>query len=285
MDQKDSAILDDSLTQTQSASSIFYSHHQNQGADHLWSKMAGVDPLHAVAAWKGGNLYDGKAWPKLLQEIRDQLSGTILDAGCGYGRLSIPLALERKERRIVGLDSSQTMLEIFRQEVVKHKGLDQQITLVQGGLERLPFQDASFDVVLSSAVLLHNPYPAVAQIIDEFYRVLKPGGRLILVGSFPNLANLQGIINRFYSWLHPHKNGPVRSFSRNHVQKLMNSFSRVEISAEGLLLLPPSLLKVFPFPLLKKAIKKINQLFTRFAFSFFAKTGFFVIHHDVCARK
>lgn len=91
---------------------------------------------------------------------------SILEIGCGYGkqlrairrRLSVPM---------VGLDFSPTQLG---QAGVYLDGLDQ-IELVLGTGARLPFADQSFDLVLTSAVILHNPPPIAEQMRKEVIRV------------------------------------------------------------------------------------------------------------------
>jgi phosphatidylethanolamine/phosphatidyl-N-methylethanolamine N-methyltransferase len=99
----------------------------------------------------------------------------ILEVGVGTG-LSLP-AYARKHR-IVGLDISQPMLRRAKARVAAQK-----LTNVEGlavmDAERLALEDASFDVVVAQYVITAVPNPEGT--LDEFVRVLKPGGEIVLV--------------------------------------------------------------------------------------------------------
>jgi phosphatidylethanolamine/phosphatidyl-N-methylethanolamine N-methyltransferase len=101
--------------------------------------------------------------------------GRILEVGVGTG-LSLP-AYARKHR-IVGLDISQPMLRRAKVRVAAQK-----LTNVEGlavmDAEGLALQDASFDVVVAQYVITAVPNPEGT--LDEFVRVLKPGGEIVLV--------------------------------------------------------------------------------------------------------
>lgn len=91
--------------------------------------------------------------------------GRVLDAGCGTGRL-LGLATH-------GVDGSSKMLDLARQ---RYPGKD----IKHCTLDTLPFLDESFDVVFCMHVCMHLPVESIRTILTEFYRVLRPGGRLIL---------------------------------------------------------------------------------------------------------
>ncbi len=91
----------------------------------------------------------------------------VLDAGCGSGRV-FRYRLEPAPARIVGVDITA--------ELRDNPNID---CPVRGDVQTLPFRDASFDVVLSSHLAEHLPEPERA--FAEMARVLKPGGRLLLL--------------------------------------------------------------------------------------------------------
>lgn len=95
---------------------------------------------------------------------------SILEVGCGYGK-QIRAIRERLDVPIVGLDFSPTQLEQARGYL---SGIED-LTLVLGSGNRLPFDSRSFDLVLTSAVILHNP-PEVAEAIRA--EVVRVAGRL-----------------------------------------------------------------------------------------------------------
>ncbi|MGH3859058.1 class I SAM-dependent methyltransferase [Actinokineospora sp.] len=102
-----------------------------------------------------------------------QASGEVLEVAVGTGR-NLPFYPEGV--RLTGLDFSAAMLDIARARVLEtsHK-----VTLIQGDAQRLPFDDSSFDTVVCTLGLCGVPDERGA--IAEMHRVLRPGGRLLLL--------------------------------------------------------------------------------------------------------
>jgi SAM-dependent methyltransferase len=99
----------------------------------------------------------------------------VLDAGCGTGHTALAFAPHVAE--VVGVDLTEAMLEQGRR-LAAERGLTN-VSFREGDVERLPFPDASFDIVTSRYSAHHYPHPAVA--LSEFARVLRPGGSFLLV--------------------------------------------------------------------------------------------------------
>ncbi|HXI45233.1 MAG TPA: class I SAM-dependent methyltransferase [Candidatus Acidoferrales bacterium] len=105
----------------------------------------------------------------------------ILDVGTGTGALAIAALRRWPRSRLTGLDPSSAMLELATAEAVRSlpPAVHRRFTTVAGVADRLPFADATFDVVLSSFVL--QLVPSRAGALREMSRVLRPGGRLAWV--------------------------------------------------------------------------------------------------------
>jgi SAM-dependent methyltransferase len=98
--------------------------------------------------------------------------GEALDVGCGTGALAARLAEAGYE--MAGIDPSQGMLEVLRQKAPA-------IQAVQASGTDLPFDDDSFDLVLSVATLHHIADPDdVRRTLTEMVRVAKPSGRILV---------------------------------------------------------------------------------------------------------
>jgi len=108
-------------------------------------------------------------------EAAERIGGRILEVGVGTG-ISLPDYSRRN--RIVGVDISEAMLEKARHRVTA-VGLAHVEALEVMDAERLNFPDDSFDVVVAQYVVTAVPNPEAA--LDEFARVLKPGGEIILL--------------------------------------------------------------------------------------------------------
>ncbi len=112
----------------------------------------------------------------ILDRIRDISYPRVLDVATGTARL--PLALLRQpdfRGHVVGLDPSAKMLEQAQRKTV---WLRDRLDLIRQRAERLPFRDASFDVVACLEALEFMPDPRRA--VAEMVRVLRPGGLLLV---------------------------------------------------------------------------------------------------------
>jgi ubiquinone/menaquinone biosynthesis C-methylase UbiE len=104
---------------------------------------------------------------------------SVLDVACGTGTLAI--AAKRKvatDGSVIGVDASVEMIERARIKA-ERVGLD--LTFVEAAAQELPFGDDRFDVVTGTLMLHHLPKPARSSFAREARRVLKPGGRLLLI--------------------------------------------------------------------------------------------------------
>jgi ubiquinone/menaquinone biosynthesis C-methylase UbiE len=115
------------------------------------------------------------AWDRVFALIQGGRSGLdALDIGCGTGFLSLELA--RRGHRVTGIDFAPAMLALARQKAMQ-AGAD--IHFEEADAENLPLPPLSFDLVVTRHVLWTLPHPEAA--IDEWIRVLRPGGRLAVI--------------------------------------------------------------------------------------------------------
>lgn len=97
----------------------------------------------------------------------------VADLGCGTGEVARELA--PRVRRVVGVDRSPAMLDAARRSLASHDNVD----LREGTLEEIPISDGSVDAALTLLVLTY--VPDLARALSEAKRVLRPGGRLVVV--------------------------------------------------------------------------------------------------------
>ena len=126
-------------------------------------------------------IYDLVFGPALSQGRKDSIAaaervgGRILDVGVGTG---ISLKDYSGKHRVVGVDYSEPMLRKAQQRVKEHKLKHVEALAVMDGT-RLGFPDGAFDAVLAQYVITTVPDPEGT--LDEFARVTRPGGEIILV--------------------------------------------------------------------------------------------------------
>lgn len=112
----------------------------------------------------------------------------ILDAGCGIGGACRVLA-SRFDCRVTGIDLSEEFIRTAR-ELTRHTGLNEKVGVQTASVLDMPFEPETFDALLCQHILMNIQDKARA--LSEFFRVLKPGGVLILhelsAGGNPNLA-------------------------------------------------------------------------------------------------
>ena len=121
-----------------------------------------------------------EAYVSVAKQVATVISeGVLLEVGPGPAFISIEIARLIPHAQIIGLDISETMIGIARRNVVE-ADLSAQIIFRQGDAAKMPFDDETFDFVVSSGSLHHWSKPV--QVFDEIYRVLKPG-RLALISD------------------------------------------------------------------------------------------------------
>jgi SAM-dependent methyltransferase len=169
----------------------FWKAWRTRGAEYAWHKLLRRG-LRRWPAWKrrwlyadprrywtlrGGDDYfreqEGQpARSRRAEWMAERLARyqprSILEVGCGYGKLLHELRA-RLDVPLVGIDFSPTQLQRARD----YLGGRDEIELLLGRGECLPFPDASFDMVVTSAVILHNPPPVAERMRREILRVAR----------------------------------------------------------------------------------------------------------------
>lgn len=165
---------------------------RHRGSRYLWHKALRRS-LGRWPGWKRRLLYADprdywtlRGGPEYFREQEDQPARdarsqwlaarlasyaptSVLEVGCGYGKQLRALHARLPGVPLVGLDFSPTQLDLARSYVADLPG----VGLLLGSGTRLPFPDQSFDLVLTSAVILHNPPPAAEAIRLEVLRVAR----------------------------------------------------------------------------------------------------------------
>lgn len=128
-----------------------------------------------------------KDYPDVLKELEKEPFTDLLDCGCGPAPTLTLLHEKYPEKHYTGIDLTPEMIE-----VAKSKNMES-VELVVGDCENLPFADQSFDVVICCQSFHH--YPNVQNFFNSVYRVLRPGGRLILRDMTAKTAFGRGFFN------------------------------------------------------------------------------------------
>lgn len=155
----------------------------------------------------------------------------VLDVGTGDGTYAIE-AVERGAI-VTALDLEQEMLDAVRARAAS-RGVE--VTLQQGRAERLPFEDASFDVVIAVTVLCF--VPDAQRAVREMARVLTPGGRVVLgeLGRF----SVWAAERRVRGWLGASTWRQAQFWSRSELAALAQGAGLHAASMRGSVFFPPS---------------------------------------------
>ncbi|MDR4948155.1 class I SAM-dependent methyltransferase [Neobacillus cucumis] len=136
--------------------------------------MGGLTYFDFLAKFGVGGAHPGGI--HLTQNILSQENisekSVILDAGCGTGQTAAYL-YQQYRANVFGIEINPIMVEKAKS---RFQTLQLPISLIQGSIEEVPFADNTFDFILSESVLAFVNKPKALQ---EFYRVLKKGGRLL----------------------------------------------------------------------------------------------------------
>jgi ubiquinone/menaquinone biosynthesis C-methylase UbiE len=106
-----------------------------------------------------------------------ELTGHLLDVGCGPGNIALKIARHCPRLTIAGLDRSQNMVQAARRAAAE-QGLERRVFFQTASADRIPFASSAFNVVLSNSVLHHLAAPSKA--LGEMRRVAKPAGAILV---------------------------------------------------------------------------------------------------------
>jgi ubiquinone/menaquinone biosynthesis C-methylase UbiE len=139
-----------------------------------------TDPYSNVDAW----MYDKMFAPAVLDMVRQELTtwcaalrpgARVLDVGCGGGQMALAMMAQRSDIHITGIDLSAAQVKRARK---RSKDLGDRARYEVASALELPFDDGSFDAVLSVTSIKHWPSPLHG--MQESLRVLRPGGDLFV---------------------------------------------------------------------------------------------------------
>jgi len=118
-----------------------------------------------------------RVYRKLAQDVAKLApeKATILDVGTGPGVLLMELAARRPDLRLTGIDLSADMVAAATKNLAPH---GERVNVRVGDVTTLPFEDRSFDLIVSSLSLHHWDDPDAAK--PELARVLRQGGRVVI---------------------------------------------------------------------------------------------------------
>jgi SAM-dependent methyltransferase len=163
--------------------------------------------FRAFDALREGEDCEPYAFSEAIHGYGNAAGRKVLDVGCGNGYVLYQYA--RHGAEVYGVDITPTAVWVSKQRF-ELAGLPAQFDVIDG--ERLPYADATFDIVCSMGVLHHISDPT--PLVNEIYRVLKPGGQLIAMlyhrHSWKNLVLL-----RLLRYLHPVYRGKTQQQALN----------------------------------------------------------------------
>jgi ubiquinone/menaquinone biosynthesis C-methylase UbiE len=174
-----------------------------------FTKAAGVYEIDQAGVYKMCK----KDYPDVLAELEKEPFTDLLDCGCGTAPMLSLLHEKYPEKHYTGIDLTPKMIEVARQKKLPN------VELIVGDCENLPFAENSFDAVICCQSFHH--YPNVQDFFDSVYRVLRPGGRLILRDMTMNSGAVRWLCNHVeMPLINLTGHGDVHVYGKDEVQKL-----------------------------------------------------------------
>ncbi len=144
-----------------------------------------------------------------LRRIEMLEPSNLIDIGCGPGGFLSRAHKTFPNLQLYGLDLSENMVSEVR------KRFDGQVEAIVGDAENMPLADGSFDVVTCNMSIHHYPHPQAA--VNEMFRILKPGGTLLL-NDMDCIPPVRTAANVLFPRL---PGGDVKMYSRNEIMALL----------------------------------------------------------------
>jgi ubiquinone/menaquinone biosynthesis C-methylase UbiE len=165
--------------------------------------------------------FDGKfvkvMYEPLLDELKKNTEGKLLDVGCGTGNILCELVNEKRE--LFGIDLSENMVKECS------KRMEDNAEIKVADAEHIPYKDNFFDILICNASFHHYPHPE--EVLKEMKRVLKSGGRL-LIGEGYASQPFRALINLSF---HFSDSGDFKSYGKHEFIRMLegNGFCIAEV--------------------------------------------------------
>ncbi|OPJ59562.1 class I SAM-dependent methyltransferase [Clostridium oryzae] len=148
-------------------------------------------------------------YPYILKKLEEETFEKLLDVGCGTGNVITLLHEKYPSRSYTGIDLSEEMIKVAKSKEISSA------FFMNGDSENLPFKNEQFDVVICTESFHHYPNPGA--FFDGAQRVLKAGGRLIIL-DVTTWKVFRWIENRLFL---PNMNmGDVHIYGRGEMENL-----------------------------------------------------------------
>ena len=207
-----------------------------------WLKIERIPGPLASSYEKATRLAIDIYYSKVADEIVSSFKeGLILDLGTGPGYLPIEIAKRSSNIKIIGIDLSRNLIQMARQNA-RNAGVTDRLDFQVGNSARLRFDDASFDMVLSTGMLhsLRDPL----KVLREIYRVLKKGSQAWIydpakVASYIDRKKWRASLTRrerFFMWMFTLLKllRPIKAYGREQVVEMIRAtdFKIIAIEAQ-----------------------------------------------------
>ncbi len=144
-----------------------------------------------------GALTEGRARRRGIELAKVQDGESVLDVAAGTGLILADIVKINRTGLNAGIDISSGMLQKARNRV---QNTPARVELKQASAFAIPYPDAAFDLLINGYMFDLMPVEAMPRILAEFRRVLKPGGRLVLM----NMTEGERPGSHIYQWIYQH---------------------------------------------------------------------------------
>lgn len=182
--------------------------------------------LKKIYSWLHRGSYSAGYWQEKVRQqaliLCDKAKGKLLEVGCGEGLFLTRLATEYPQLEIWGIDSSNIRLKDAQAQLKQLQLKNVNLSLQEAG--QLDFGAESFDRVVCINVIFNlQSRDTVSQVIQEFSRVCKKGGRLIL--DFRNAKNPLLYLKYKFAYVYDEsvKTLPLKTYTLQDLQLLLNA--------------------------------------------------------------
>lgn len=168
---------------------------------------------------------DGVWRRRAVNRLDPVAGGRYLDVGCGTGDVALEILTQAPGSKVVGIDPSPGML-LHGQQKIKSAGLTDSISLLVGDVLDLRFEDNSFDAAITSFCIRN--VTDRTQGLREIRRVVRPGGRVVILELTQPTGRIMGPLFRIYARV-----------AMPMLTKIMSSVSAYRYLADSMADFPP----------------------------------------------